>query len=163
MTSELVPLLKAAEFFPAGRDGKKKHINCIRRYAAGLKNGAKLETRKVGPLVYTTREWVDQFITDCSSRTDPKLEPRVNEDAIVRRLKAKGVFGAEAKNEVLGLRRAGKNSRSVSSVSPGRSLRSENRCRDGSRVDCEKDAATKEREAAQRLPITAGAATESRE
>src|SRR4051794_18433233 len=123
MTNELVPLLKAAEFFPRTAAGKKKHINCLYRYAAGLQNGCKLETRKVGTLLYTTREWVDRFVMDCSKRTDPIPEPRVNEDAIVRRLTAKGVFGAKAKNEMLVVRRRGKNARVVSGMPSGRTLR----------------------------------------
>lgn len=163
MTNELVPLLQAAEFFPKSRDGKKKHINCLRRYAAGLKNGNKLETRKVGTLLYTTQEWVDRFVMDCSKRTDPLPEPRVNEEAIVRRLTVKGVFGAKAKNEMLGVRRAGKASRSMSRVPTSRALRSENRGRDGRGIDSEENAAAQIRETGERLPIASCAAAQSRE
>lgn len=135
MATELVALLEAAKFFPTRRvrtirgwKTQQPHINTLRRYAAGqLKNGRRLQVQEVGGRVFTTEAWVNEFIYGNRNRTEPASDMRVDDNVILRRLKAKGLFGAKAKNEVLGVRRDRNATRAVSRMSAGCVLRSQNR------------------------------------
>ena len=66
MLEQYIPLADAAKYLP-GRGGKAMCVKSIvRRIVKGVR-GVRLQAVRNGGLWFTTREWCEQFISDCTA------------------------------------------------------------------------------------------------
>lgn len=73
-TPEYVPLSEVPNVIPGRRPGKKLSIGTVWRWCRrGVHGGIRLRAVKVGGTLYTTREWILEFVRALNSDAD--VEP----------------------------------------------------------------------------------------
>lgn len=110
MASDFISLSDARQFFPRV-NGKRPHVDSLRRWGTKGIRGAKLGIQRIGGRWYTTREAISQFFLDCQktsgtelTRTIPRRTKRET-DRMKRELAAEGYYGAQAKKDLLGVQK----------------------------------------------------------
>lgn len=111
MNDNLIRLSVAADLFPK-KSGRPVHYNTLRRWIARGVVGrsgqrVRLRAKRIGGLIYTCLEWVNQFERDCSAGMDPQSQRRAASISDARReLTARGFYGSEKQSLVSGLQHA---------------------------------------------------------
>jgi hypothetical protein len=108
----LIPLSEAAHRFPK-KNGQTMRMLTLRRWINKGTRGRKLQAVIVGGRYFTRQSWIDAFVTPVTTNSPAELGreatggivPRDARKAakVKRLLTAKGYYGAEAKNRLLGL------------------------------------------------------------
>lgn len=104
--SEAISFERARVLLP-DTNGKAPSVATIKKWAtAGAKStGGKcvvLKSTKIDDVEFTRAEWIQEFIRDCSSGVDPPIRWASTLTPVRRRLIARGLHGAKARDALLG-------------------------------------------------------------
>jgi hypothetical protein len=140
----LISLSDAAHHFPK-KNGKTMRLLTLRRWVKDGCRGRKIQAVIVGGRYFTRQSWVDAFVTPVTTKSPAELGreakggivPRdARKAALVKRqLTAKGYYGAEAKNRLLGLPSKGGRPGRLHGVLSSRQVRDQDAQDDGRTTD----------------------------
>jgi hypothetical protein len=138
MTSETLMLCEAAEYLRKNFQ-RPVHINTIRRWVdKGVKVRSlrvKLKSKRIGWRIFTTPEWLNEFVEECSGKEHAFVTERQGTPPeVLMRLKARGFDGPEEKRKVLGLSKRGSRSRTLPSVLPIGAVRDQDKSNNGTGI-----------------------------
>jgi hypothetical protein len=72
LCGELLSMNEAVEVFPHRRGGSKVSRVTLHRWITQGAKGVRLETVKIGGMVYTTKDAIREFIRACSKTGEPQ-------------------------------------------------------------------------------------------
>jgi hypothetical protein len=72
LCGELLSMNEAVDVFPSRRGGSKVSRVTLHRWITRGAKGVRLETVKVGGMIYTTKDAIREFIRACSNAEEPQ-------------------------------------------------------------------------------------------
>ena len=72
LSDDVLRLSEAAKILPRGRHGKKIHVSTLWRWACQGVRGVRLETVRMGGVIYTSKEALQRFFAQLDS---PQIQP----------------------------------------------------------------------------------------